>query len=54
MTTYDEVAYAGRAYAIWEQMSEGERNGVRFGIFPIDRMTQSETKGSTSASCASH
>jgi hypothetical protein len=45
MTTYDELAHAGRAYAIWQKMSEDERSGVRFGIFPFDRMTRSEAEG---------
>jgi hypothetical protein len=44
-TTYDELAHAGRAYAIWQEMSEDERNSVRYGVFPSDRMTRSEAKG---------
>jgi hypothetical protein len=45
MTTYDEVAHEGRAHAIWQEMSQDERNSVCYGIFPSDRMTRSEVKG---------
>jgi hypothetical protein len=44
-TPYDDLAHAGRAYAIWQQMSEDERNGVSFGIYPSDRMVRSEAEG---------
>jgi hypothetical protein len=45
MTTYNESAHAAKAYAIWQEMSEDERNGVRYGIFPIDRMMRSQAEG---------
>jgi hypothetical protein len=43
--THDEFAHAGRAHAIWQDMSEDERNGVCFGIYPSDRMVRSEVQG---------
>ena len=44
-TTHDEFAHARRAYAIWQEMGEDERNSVRFGIYPSDRMVRSEAQG---------
>jgi len=44
-TTHGELAHAGRATAIWQEMSEDERNGVCFGIYPSDRMVRSEAQG---------
>jgi hypothetical protein len=45
MTIHDHPTHAARARAIWDEMSEDERNGIRFGIFPFDRMTRSEREG---------
>jgi hypothetical protein len=42
MTIHDHSTHVARARAIWGTMSEDGRNGVRFGIFPFDRMTGSE------------
>jgi len=44
-TTHDELAHARRAYVIWREMSEDERNSVCFGIYPSDRMVRSEAHG---------
>jgi len=44
-TTYRELTHARRAYAIWQEMSEDERNSVCFGIYPSDRMVRSEAQG---------
>jgi hypothetical protein len=45
MSIHDHAKHVARARAIWEEMSQDERNGVRFGIFPFDRMTGSEREG---------
>lgn len=41
----DEPAHARRAYDIWQEMSEDERNSVCFGIYPYDRIVRSEAQG---------
>jgi hypothetical protein len=45
MSIHDHAKHVARARALWEEMNHDERNCVRFGIFPLDRMTRAEREG---------
>lgn len=34
-----------KAQAIWENMTENEKRGVRFGMFPAGKMDEAEKEG---------
>ncbi len=37
--------YDQKAAELWEQFSESDRHGVRFGLFPYDSTTAEEQQG---------
>ena len=42
-----------RAEALWQQLSKNERAGIRFGLFPADKMKDVEREGFNSRRSAS-
>lgn len=34
-----------KAQQIWDEMDDNERHGVRFGLFPADKMLAAEAEG---------
>ena len=37
--------YEQKAAEVWEGMEKNEKTGVRFGLFPADKMRQVEAEG---------
>lgn len=44
-TTLDHIMTQQKAQAIWDVMDKNEQTGVRFGLFPHDKMVAAEQEG---------
>ncbi len=40
-----EINYKAKAGAIWLQLNESEKTGIRFGLFPLKFMKEAEIEG---------
>ena len=51
-TNFGEDAHATKAQVLWNEMNVNEKTVVRFGMFPVEKMSAAEQEGYNSQQLA--